>query len=94
MPLLPSFGVFWLWVLLVFPGLAITQLTFDSTCYNVVINEGTSTQMAIDGSGRIDTAFDIIVEMASYARNIIAKAIWDVRIFGVNFPSFEPILES
>ncbi len=94
MAFFPSFGAFWLWVLLVFPSLAIAQLTFDSTCYNVIINNGTSSQMAIDGSVRIDTAFDIIVEMTKYAKNILAKTIWDVRSFGVNFPSFGPILES
>ncbi len=80
MPFLPSFRVFWLWVLLVFPGLAITQLTFDSTCYNVVINEGTSSQMVIDGSVHIDNTFDIIVEMTKYAKNILVKAIWDPSI--------------
>ena len=50
---------------------------FDPTCHNVLINEGTDTQMSIDGSAPLENAFDIIRNITIYANNMLIKAIWD-----------------
>lgn len=78
MHFLASFGIFLSWVLLVFPSSAAAQLRYDSTCYNVVINdENTSTQTQIDGSVLIDSAFDIIKQIGGYAKDMLTNAIWE-----------------
>lgn len=64
-------------MLLVISKSLTAQLKFDSTCYNVVINEGTSIQRQFDGSVRIDNAFDIITNMTKYAKNMLASAVWN-----------------
>ena len=77
MPFPASFRTFLFWVLLVISKLSTAQLKFDSTCYNIVTNEGTSIQRQFDGSVRIDNAFDIITNMTKYARNMLANAVWN-----------------
>lgn len=63
-------------MLLLFSSLATTQLTFDPSCSNVVINKGTPQESQIDGSARIDNAFDIITQMGSYANGLLVDVAW------------------
>lgn len=77
MPFLAYSKIFLLWMLLLFSSSAMTQLTFDSSCYNVVINKGTSKQSTIDGSVRIENAFDIVRNVTAYANRMLTAAIWN-----------------
>ena len=54
-----------------------TQLTFDRSCYNVVINKGTSEQLQIDGSVRIESAFDIMHNVTLYAKIVLRSLLQD-----------------
>ena len=53
-----------------------TQLTFDPSCYKVVLYKGTSRQFQFDGSVRIDNTFDIINRMGSSANRVLIAMVW------------------
>ena len=77
MPFLAYSRTFWLWMMLLFSSSGMTQLTFNASCYNVVINKGTAEQSQIDGNVRIENAFDIVHNITAYANRMLTAVIWN-----------------